>query len=106
MIERFNSQQSNAEGLADFYQQLNSIPNTIISLQYQANKFLTFKVNEASYGAVLRQGADDTNIVLQCQIRGTTYTLTRNHLEQLSNRECSELLNHLGLAEFIGRFGG
>lgn len=104
MIERVNAQHSNAEGLADFYQQLNSIPNTIISLQYQADKFLTFKVNEASYGSVLRQGAEDTNIVLQCQIRGTTYTFTRNHLDQLSNRECRELLNHLGLAEFLDRF--
>ncbi|MEW6492535.1 MAG: hypothetical protein AB1589_08500 [Cyanobacteriota bacterium] len=103
-IERVKFQQSNAQGLGDVHQQLNSIPNTIISLQYQSNKFLTFKVNEASYGAVLRQGAEDTNIALQCQIRGTTYTFTRDHLDQLSNRECRELLNQLGLTEYLAMF--
>lgn len=103
-IDRVKFQQSDAEGLGDVHQQLNSIPNTIISLQYESNKFLTFKVNEASYGAVLRQGSEDTNIALQCQIRSTTYTFTRDHLDQLSNRECRELLNQLGLAESISLF--
>lgn len=103
-IERDNVQPSKAASLGDVYQQLNSIPNTIISLQYETNKFLTFKVNEASYGAVLRQGAEDTNIALQCQIRGSTYTFNRDHLDQLSNRECRELLNQLGLAEFLTLF--
>jgi hypothetical protein len=77
----------------DFYQRLENISSTIISFQYSPNKLLTFKVYEASQGAILRRGLK--NIALRCQIRGTTYTFTREHLEQLSKRECHELFNHL-----------
>lgn len=83
---------------ADFYQQLKNLSDTIISLQYSANNFLTFKVQEASRGSVVSQGAEVAT--LQCQVRGTTYTFTREHLDQMSNRELNELLNQLGLEHF------
>ncbi len=76
----------------DFYQQLKSISNTIISLQYEANTFLSFKVHEACLGSIV---SPEPNLILQCHIRGNTYTFTREHLDQLSNREYRELLNHL-----------
>lgn len=79
------------------YQQLENISNTTISLQYDSNKFLTFKVYEASKGTLLSQGHD--NYIIQCQIRGTTYKFTCEHLDQMSNRERRELLNHLGIQD-------
>ena len=79
------------------YQRLESISSTTISLQYDANHFLTFKVYEASEGIILRQGVEFMGV--QCLIRGTTYRLTREHLDQLSNRELRELLNHLGIQD-------
>lgn len=81
----------------NFYQQLESLSSTTISLQYGPNTFLTFRVYEASEGMILRQGVEPVG--LQCLIRGTTYKLTREHLYQLSNRELSELLNHLGIQD-------
>jgi hypothetical protein len=79
----------------DLYQRLDNTPNTIISLQYDPDNFLSFKVYEASEGVIVRQriGA----IAIQCQIRGKTYKLTREHLSQLSNRERCELFGHLGV---------
>ncbi len=79
------------------YQQLESVSSTTISLQYDANNFLTFKVYEASEGIILRQGLEWLGV--QCLIRGTTYRLTCEHLEQLSHRELQELLNHLGIQD-------
>lgn len=81
----------------NIYQQLGSLSSTTISLQYGPNSFLTFRVYEASEGMILRQGSE--SMALQCLIRGTIYTLTREHLYQLSNRELSELLNHLGIQD-------
>lgn len=105
-IEQVNGQPSQpyVEALENFYQRLNDIPNTIISLQYDTETFLTFKVNEAIRGSIVRQGFANTNIALQCQIRGNTYIFTREHLEQLSNRECRDLLNQLGFSEFLSLF--
>jgi hypothetical protein len=79
------------------YERLESVSSTTISLQYDANNFLTFKVYEASEGIILRQGVEFMGV--QCLIRGTTYRLTREHLDQLSNRELRELLNHLGIQD-------
>lgn len=79
----------------NFYQQLDNISNTTLSLQYDRHNFLTFKVYEASQGVILRQEVE--NIALQCRIRGATYRFTREHLEQLSNRELRELFDHLGV---------
>jgi hypothetical protein len=81
----------------NIYQELRSLSSTTISLQYGSNSFLTFKVYEASEGMIQRQGGEA--IALQCLIRGTVYKLTREHLYQLSNRELSELLNHLGIQD-------
>lgn len=78
----------------DIYEQLASTPDTTISLPYDSEKFLSFKVYEASQGAIVRQ---DKNVVLRCQIRGTTYTLTRDHLDLLSNGERRDLFNYLGI---------
>ncbi|NEQ20108.1 MAG: hypothetical protein F6K28_12850 [Microcoleus sp. SIO2G3] len=79
----------------NFYQQLQNLSNTIISIQYNPNSFLTFKVQEASFGSIVRQGND--KIAIRCQVRGTTYTFTHEHLDQMSKRELNDLLNHLGL---------
>ncbi len=79
----------------NFYQQINSLSNTIISLQYKPKQFLSFKLNEAKLGAIVRQGVKE--IALQCQIRGTTYTFTSEHVEQMSKRELNDLLNYLGI---------
>jgi hypothetical protein len=78
-----------------FYRVSQGISNTIISLQYTYSELLVFKVHEASYGAIVHEKKGE--VVLQCEIRGTQYSLTRDHLEQMSNRECSELFNHLGI---------
>ncbi len=78
-----------------FYPASNSISNTIISLQYTYHELLVFKVHEAMCGAIARERNGE--IVLQCEIRGTQYRLTHDHLTQLSNRECQELFNELGV---------
>ena len=98
-IASFSQKKSNIgfEIVENLYQQLETISNTTISLQYNATKFLTFKVYEASKGKLLSQ--EHESYTLQCQIRGTTYKLTREHLDQLSNRERRELLNHLGIQD-------
>lgn len=77
----------------DFYQTQNSLSNTIISIQYDRHKFLSFKIYEAKFGSIVHQGVEDT--ALQCQIRGYTYTFTREHMDQMSNRELNDLFNHL-----------
>jgi hypothetical protein len=82
-------------GSEEFYQSLKELSNTIISLQYAPKEFLSFKVREATLGRIVSQGLGDT--VFQCQIRGTTYTFTREHLEQMSKREFNELFAHLRL---------
>ncbi len=78
-----------------YYQTSPSISNTIISVQYTYHELLVFKVHEASWGAIAHERNGE--IVLQCEIRGTQYRLTHEHLEQLSNRECQELFNQLGV---------
>jgi hypothetical protein len=83
------------EASENLYQRIKIIPNTIISIQYNSNKFLAFKVNEASQGAIVREGQ---NPAIQCKIRGTRYTLTHEHLNQLNTRERRDLFSHLGIA--------
>lgn len=78
-----------------FYRASQGISNTIISIQYTYFELLVFKVHEAIDGAIVHE--KNGEIVLQCEIRGTQYRLTRDHLEQMSNRECSELFNQLGV---------
>jgi hypothetical protein len=77
----------------DFYQRLQSIPNTIISLQYNENEFLSFNVSEAQQGHIVWSGLEV--IGLKCFIHGMIYTFNREHLNQMSNRERHELCNHL-----------
>ena len=77
------------------YRASQSISNTIISLQYTYHELLVFKVHEASWGAIAYERNGE--MLLQCEIRGTQYRLTHEHLKQLSNRECQELFNQLGV---------
>lgn len=79
----------------DINQQLNNIPDTIISLQYKPNQFLTFRVCQANQGEIVRSGSKVDG--LQCQIAGKTYTFNHEHFNQMSKRECSDLFNYLGL---------
>ncbi len=79
----------------DFYQQIKNASETRISLQYNLDKFLTFKVYEARLCSIVGQGFE--NITLQCKIRGVAYTFTYEHLVQMSHSEINELFNHLGL---------
>jgi hypothetical protein len=74
---------------------LQQLSNTTIFFQYDTETFLSFKVYEASQGVLvyLRSG----EIALQCQIQGTTYTLTQEHMIQIGNRERHELFNQLGV---------
>lgn len=79
----------------DFYQQLSSLSNIIISVQYNEDKFLNFKVYQAKQGKFVYS---NTQVIgLECLIGGKTYTFNREHLDQMSNRECSELFNQLGV---------
>ncbi|MBD0302463.1 MAG: hypothetical protein ICV85_09870 [Tolypothrix sp. T3-bin4] len=80
---------------SDFYQEINNSSSTIISLQYKPKQLVSFKVYEAKGGAIVRLGAND--VAIRCQIRSTTYTFTNEHIDQMSLRELSELLNHLGM---------
>ncbi|MGQ4650666.1 hypothetical protein [Lyngbya aestuarii] len=68
-------------------------PN-IISLPYTSSKLLSFRVEEARQGKIM---LSDRDIALQCQIRGITYTLTREHLNTLSESQRNDLYRHLGV---------
>lgn len=95
-IERqISNTQLKCVGYEELYQHLQELPNTIISLQYAPKVFLTFNVREAKLGRVVSEGLRD--IAFECQIRGTTYTFTRKHLEQMSKREFNELFEYLRL---------
>ena len=77
---------------SDFYQSLKSISNTILSLQYNSSQFVCFKVYEVRLVTLINP---PPNLAIQCQIRGNNYTFTREHFDQLSDREYTELLSHL-----------
>ncbi len=79
----------------DFYQKLQNFSNTIISIQYNATEFLTFKVWNAQQGRIVRLGTKAVG--LQCRIDGKLYTFNREHLDMMSKRECNELFQHLGI---------
>lgn len=79
----------------DFYQQINSFSDTIISFQYNSDEFLTFKVCNAEQGYILRSGTKA--IGLRCQIGDQLYTFNREHLSMMSNRERNELFKQLGV---------
>lgn len=79
----------------DINQQLSSIPDTIISIQYNPNEFLTFRVCKANQGKIVRSGSKVVG--LQCQIGDKTYTFDHEHFNQMSKRECRDLFNYLGV---------
>ncbi len=79
----------------DFYRQLKTVPNTVISVQYSTKEFLSFNICKIKQGRIVNSGTK--GIALQCQISGKTYTFTHAHFNQMSNRERYELFNYLGL---------
>lgn len=79
----------------NFYQQLNGLLNTIISLQYSNDEFLSFYANHAQQGTFIKSGTEV--IGLRCNIKNTTYIFNREHFYQLSNREIQALFDQLGL---------
>jgi hypothetical protein len=83
------------EGSENFYQRLNDTSNTIISLQYNPKNFVSFKIYDASQGTIVNH--ENGEYALKCRVHGRTYLFTREHLDQLSNRERHELFNHLGV---------
>jgi len=87
---------------ADFYQQLNDSSNTTISISYTPKTLLVFRVSKACKGEILWSGFNAIGI--QCWIDDKLYTFKREHLNQMSNRELLELLNHLKIdsSQFLG----
>ena len=74
---------------------LQKLSNTRIFFQYDAETFISFKVYEASQGVLVYLKSGE--IAIQCQIQGTTYTLTQEHMIQIGHRERQELFNQLGV---------
>ncbi|MCA1992709.1 MAG: hypothetical protein LDL41_11850 [Coleofasciculus sp. S288] len=79
----------------EFYQQLKSVPDAIISLQYKFDQFLSFHVSQVQQGYIM--GAGTEAICLRCQIDGKIYTFYREHLEQMSENERHQLFKQLEL---------
>lgn len=73
----------------------NNLPNTIISIQYSDNDFLSFRVHNVSRGQIVYDGTKAMG--LRCQINRRFYTLNEKHFQQMSNRECRDLFNYLKL---------
>ena len=94
-MQQDNSASLDLAAKQDVYQQLNKVPYTIISLQYDSNEFLTFHVCQATQGRFLESGAG--TVGLRCQIGEKIYTFNGEHFNQMSNRECNELFKHLEL---------
>lgn len=102
-VKRYIPERANLSGSQDnlankvaqenFYQQLTSNPDTIISFQYSQKEFLTFHIREVSQGQIVNLGTG--TLGLRCQIGEKTYTFNREHLMQMSIRECNELFQHL-----------
>jgi hypothetical protein len=74
---------------------LQKLSNTRIFFQYDAETFISFNVYEASQGILVYLKSGE--IALHCQIQGTTYTLTQEHMIQIGHRERQELFNQLGV---------
>lgn len=86
---------SNGTAQTNFYHQLQRFSNTIISLQYNCNVFLSFRVNQVQQGQIIYNNAKAIGV--QCLLNGKSYVFTREHLDQMSNREQSELFDYLGV---------
>lgn len=78
-----------------FYYFLQKLSKTEIFIQYDSETFLSFKLYEVSQGVLVYLRSRE--MALKCQIRGTTYTLTPEHMVQMSNRDRNELFNQLGV---------
>ncbi|HEY9605922.1 MAG TPA: hypothetical protein V6C85_30225 [Allocoleopsis sp.] len=72
-----------------------NLPNTIISIQYSDNDFLSFRVHNVSRGQIVYNGTKP--IGLRCQINRRFYTLNDRHFQQMSDRECRDLFDYLKL---------
>ncbi len=58
-------------------------------------QILGLNLKEARLGAIVRRGGIE--IALEGRMRGTPYTFTSEHVEQMSKRELNDLLNYLGI---------
>ncbi|GAB4203460.1 MAG: hypothetical protein Fur006_57800 [Coleofasciculaceae cyanobacterium] len=77
------------------YQQSQQISNTIISIQYNHADLVIFRIKNVQQGNIVYD--DFKGAGLLCQINKKAYFFTRHHLEQMSDREQSELFAHLGI---------
>ncbi|NEP11634.1 MAG: hypothetical protein F6J92_41440 [Symploca sp. SIO1A3] len=80
---------------ATIYQPSKAVSSAIISIDYQPKQFLSFDVIEASKGHIV--WSENKATALECQIRDTTYTFNRKHLEIMSKSERHILYGHLGV---------
>ena len=86
---------SNAGVDTNFYQRLNQLSNTIISIQYNRDQLLSFRIKNVQQGKITYDDVQGTGLL--CWINKKAYFFTRQHLEQMSDREQSELFDHLGI---------
>jgi hypothetical protein len=77
------------------YLRLENLPNTIISIQYSDNDFITFRIHNVSRGEIVYDGTKA--IGLRCKINHKFYTLNDTHFQQMSDRECRDLFSRLNL---------
>lgn len=77
------------------YLESKNLPNTIISIEYGDNEFLSFRLHNVFRGKILYDGTKA--IGLRCQINHKFYTLNDQHFQQMSDRECRDLFNCLNL---------
>jgi hypothetical protein len=89
------SRTSNAIRDTTSYQQLNQTSNTIISIQYNHADLVIFRIKNVQMGNIIYDEVKGRGLL--CQINKKAYFFTRHHLEQMSDREQSELFAHLGI---------
>ena len=77
----------------NLYQQLNQTSNTIICIQYSRTELVSFRLKNVQQGNIIYD--EVKGIGLLCTINKKPYFFTRHHLEQMSDREQSELFDHL-----------
>jgi hypothetical protein len=81
------------------YQQSNPIShpisNTIVSIQYNPTDLVIFRIKNVQQGDIVYDDVKGRGLL--CQINKKAYFFTRHHLEQMSDREQSELFDHLGV---------
>ncbi|NET59437.1 MAG: hypothetical protein F6K47_25830 [Symploca sp. SIO2E6] len=67
------------------YESVSSTPSLIISVIEDGSLLVSFDVTEATQGKIMHSG--HKAYALCCEIRGQTYSFTREHLDILSSSE-------------------